>query len=170
VATHKIHLIFIAGKERVQNKPEYQICNHHSTCTCLKTRIQNCSGAESWSMLLISFPISLYLDQSKLIYFMVRCSLTRHAYPKHNLEQVTPKSCNFLTPMYFAVTRTFGNMTMSTFSCWNNDICAMISTRSYQIRSIATGLVSILIASVDWKQWAKLKKEKTVLEKSLVCT
>jgi hypothetical protein len=51
--------------------------------------------------------------------------------------------------MYFVVTRTFGSMIISTFSCWNNDICAMISTRSCKIRSIAMGLVSILIASID---------------------
>jgi hypothetical protein len=34
--THKIHLILIVGKERVQNKPEHQICNNHSTCICLE--------------------------------------------------------------------------------------------------------------------------------------
>jgi hypothetical protein len=33
--THKIHIIFIVGKERVQNKPEHQIRDQHSTCICL---------------------------------------------------------------------------------------------------------------------------------------
>jgi hypothetical protein len=81
-------------------------------------------------------------------------------YLKHNLEEVTPKSCNFLPSMYSTVTRTFDCMAMCTSPCWSNDICAMICTRSYQIRSISTDLVSILIASVNWKQRAKLKMKK----------
>lgn len=81
-------------------------------------------------------------------------------YLKHNLEEVTPKSSNFLSSIHFTVTRTSDRMVICTFPCWSNDICAAICTGSYQIRSISTGLVSILIASIDWKQRAKLKMKK----------
>jgi hypothetical protein len=37
--THKIHIILITGKKRVEDEPKHQIRNHHGTCICLETKI-----------------------------------------------------------------------------------------------------------------------------------
>lgn len=90
-------------------------------------------------------------------------------YLKHDLEHITPKPCYFSATVCFSVRRNYDCRVISTFCCRSCHICAMICTRSYRIISIPTSIVNILIASVNRKQWSKLKMKK-ILRNSLVST